>query len=164
MALRVVVIGANGVFGSRVARRLARDARFELILAGRRIDALEAQRASFDDPSVRVAALDTGDAGFAGALAALQPQLVIHAAGPFQGQDYRVAEACLDAGSDYIDLADGRGFVTGIGRLHERALAAGRLLVAGASSVPALSSAAVDALLPRFAQLDAIEQIGRAHV
>jgi saccharopine dehydrogenase-like NADP-dependent oxidoreductase len=157
MALRVVVIGANGVFGSRVARRLARDARFELILAGRRIDALEAQRASFDDPSVRVAALDTGDAGFAGALAALQPQLVIHAAGPFQGQDYRVAEACLDAGSDYIDLADGRGFVTGIGRLHERALAAGRLLVAGASSVPALSSAAVDALLPRFAQLDAIE-------
>lgn len=157
MALRIVVIGATGVFGSRVAQRLARDARFELILAGRRRDTLESLRASFDDPSARVAALDTADAGFAAALAALQPHLVIHTAGPFQGQDYRVAEACLDAGSDYIDLADGRGFVTGIGRLHQRALAAGRLLVSGASSVPALSAAAVDALLPRFARLDSIE-------
>ncbi|MGO4702861.1 saccharopine dehydrogenase family protein [Dyella sp. 2RAB6] len=157
MALRVVVIGATGVFGSRVARRLAHDARFELVLAGRRRDALEAMRASFDDPSVRIATLDTDDAGFAGALAALQPQLVIHTAGPFQGQDYRVAEACLDAGSDYVDLADGRGFVTGIERLNERAQAAGRLLVTGASSVPALSAAAVDALLPRFARLDSIE-------
>lgn len=157
MGLRVVVIGATGVFGSRVAKRLAHDARFELVLAGRRRDALEALRNSFDDPSVRIATLDTEDASFNAALGALQAQLVIHTAGPFQGQDYRVAEACLDAGSDYIDLADGRGFVTGIERLHERALAAGRLLVTGASSVPALSAAAVDALLPRFARLDAIE-------
>jgi len=157
MALRAVVIGAAGVFGSRVARRLAGDARFELVLAGRRREALEALRASYGDASVQVAALDTNDAGFAAALAALQPQLVIHTAGPFQGQDYRVAEACIEAGSDYIDLADGRSFVTGIARLHERALAAGRLLVTGASSVPAMSAAAVDALLPRFAVLERIE-------
>ena len=157
MALRVVVIGATGVFGSRVARRLARDARFELVLAGRRREALEALRVTLEDPSARIAVLDTGAARFADDLAALRAQLVIHTAGPFQGQDYRVAEACLDAGCDYVDLADGRGFVTGIERLDDRARAAGRLLVTGASSVPALSAAVVDALLPRFARLEAIE-------
>lgn len=157
MALRVVVIGAAGVFGSRIARRLARDARFELIVAGRRRDALESLRTSLNDPAVQVAALDVDDAGFATALAEWRPRLVIHTAGPFQGQDYRVAEACIAAGCDYIDLADGRGFVTGIERLDERARAAGCLLVSGASSVPALSAAVVDALLPRFATLDTIE-------
>lgn len=157
MALRVVVIGATGVFGSRVARRLARDARFELVLAGRRRDVLEALRESLEDPSARIAVLDTGAARFADDLAELRPQLVIHTAGPFQGQDYRVAEACLEAGCDYVDLADGRSFVTGIEQLDERARTAGRLLVTGASSVPALSAAVVDALLPRFARLDAIE-------
>lgn len=157
MALRVLVIGATGVFGSRVARRLAHDARFELVLAGRQRAPLEALRNTIGDASVTVATLDTGDDAFPRALAALTPQLVIHTAGPFQGQDYRVAEACLATGSDYVDLADGRAFVTGIGALDARAREAGRLLVAGASSVPALSAAAVDALLPRFASLDAIE-------
>ena len=157
MAQRVVVLGATGVFGSRIAARLAHDGRFELVLAGRREAPLEALRASIGDARVRIRALDTACAGFPAALAALEPQLVIHAAGPFQGQDYRVAEACIDAGSDYVDLADGRDFVCGFSRLDERARAAGRLLVSGASSVPALSSAAVDALLPRFGSLDAIE-------
>jgi saccharopine dehydrogenase-like NADP-dependent oxidoreductase len=157
MGLRVVVLGAAGVLGSRIAARLAHDEQFELLLAGRRLPPLEGLRASIGDMRVRACALDTAAADFPAALAALQPQLVLHAAGPFQGQDYRVAEACMAAGSDYIDLADGRDFVCGFSRLDERARRAGRLLVSGASSVPALSSAAVDALLPRFGSLHAIE-------
>jgi saccharopine dehydrogenase-like NADP-dependent oxidoreductase len=157
MALRVVLIGAAGVFGSRIARRLAGDTRFMLVLVGRQRPALEALREELDDASVEVATLDVAGVELSAALARLAPQLVIHAAGPFQGQDYRVAEACLACGSDYIDLADGRDFVSGIGRLDERAREAGRLLVSGASSVPALSSAVVDALLPRFLVLQSIE-------
>ncbi|MBD8874328.1 saccharopine dehydrogenase NADP-binding domain-containing protein [Rhodanobacter sp. DHB23] len=157
MGLRVVVLGATGVFGSRIAARLAHDERFELLLAGRRAAPLEGLRAAMGDARVRIHALDTAAADFPAELAALRPQLVIHAAGPFQGQDYRVAEACIDAGSDYVDLADGRDFVSGFSRLDERARRAGRLLVSGASSVPALSSAVVDALLPEFGALDAIE-------
>lgn len=157
MRLRVVVLGATGVFGSRIAARLAHDERFELRLAGRREPPLEDLRASIGDARMHTCTLDTAAADFPAMLAALRPQLVIHAAGPFQGQDYRVAEACIDAGSDYIDLADGRDFVSGFSRLDERARSAGRLLVSGASSVPALSSAAVDALLPRFGALESIE-------
>lgn len=157
MSLRVVVIGATGVFGSRIARRLAHDARFELILAARRAESLEALYASIGDARLQVATLDAGHPNFRHALAAWRPQLVIHAAGPFQGQDYRVAEACMACGSHYIDLADGRGFVSGFEQLDAQAWRAGCLLVSGASSVPALSAAVVDALLPRFATLEAIE-------
>lgn len=157
MTLRVVLIGATGVFGSRIARRLAGDPRFKLMLAGRQQPGLEALREELGDVSVEVATLDVTGLDLPASLARLAPQLVIHTAGPFQGQDYRVAEACLACGSDYIDLADGRDFVSGIGRLNERAREAGRLLVSGASSVPALSSAVVDALLPRFSVLHSIE-------
>jgi short subunit dehydrogenase-like uncharacterized protein len=42
----------------------------------------------------------------------LGAELVIHTAGPFQGQDYGVvAAAVAAAGAHYIDLADGRRFV-----------------------------------------------------
>lgn len=157
MALRVVLVGAMGVFGSRMARRLAGDARFELVLAGRHRAPLVSLQHSLGDTTVRVAELDVLGSDLASRLAALHPALVVHAAGPFQAQDYRVAEACLDLGSHYVDLADGRAFVDGIRRLDSRARAAGRVVLSGASSVPALSSAVVDAFAPRFGRLDSIE-------
>jgi len=157
MALRVLLIGAGGVFGARIAGELAHDPRFALTLAGRHPAGLQRLRERLGDPSIGVATLDVATTDLAAAMAPRQPQLVIHAAGPFQRQDYRVAEACLACGSDYVDLADGRDFVAGIGRLDARAKAAGRLLVGGASTLPALSSAVVDALLPRFAALESIE-------
>lgn len=157
MTLRVVLIGATGVFGSRIARRLAGDARFALTLAGRRRETLETLRLALGADTLRTACVDVTASDVGEALSALGPQLVIHAAGPFQHRDYRVAEACLACGSDYIDLADGRDFVAGIAQLDQRARQLGRLLISGASTVPALSSAVVDALRPRFGVLDTIE-------
>jgi len=157
MTLRVLLIGAGGVFGSRIARQLAGDPRFHLTIAGRQLVSLQALRESLGDPSIQLATLDVDAAELPVTIAQRQPQLVIHAAGPFQRQDYRVAEACLACGSDYVDLADGHDFVSGIGRLDGRAKMAGRLLVSGASTVPAFSSAVVDTLLPRFGALEKIE-------
>jgi len=157
MTLRVLLIGASGVFGSRIARELAHDPRFALTLAGRQLASLQLLRGSLGDPSIQVATLDVGAAELPATIASLQPRLVIHAAGPFQRQDYRVAEACLVCGSDYVDLADGRDFVSGIGCLDGQAKTAGQLLISGASTVPAFSSAVVDALLPRFSVLEKIE-------
>jgi len=105
-------------------------------------------------------ALDLTHTDFAARLAALAPQLVIHCAGPYQGQDYRVAQAALAAGAHYLDLADGRDFVAGFGAaLDALAISAGRSAVSGASTLPALSSAVIDHLLPQFSRLDAIDVV-----
>jgi saccharopine dehydrogenase-like NADP-dependent oxidoreductase len=157
MALRVLLIGATGVFGARIAARLAHDVRFELVLAGRTRAALERLCDQLDDSAVTIAVIDVDAPDLSTTLQGLAPQLVIHAAGPFQARDYRVAEACLACHSHYVDLADGRDFVSGIVALDARARAAGKLLVSGASTLPALSSAVIDRLKNRFASLHSIE-------
>lgn len=153
--MKVLVLGAYGNFGARICRALAADPAIELLVAARdpeRLGRLAAQHGAL--PVV----LDTADAQLARRFAGLGAQLVIHTAGPFQGQEHAVARAAAAAGCHYIDLADGRRFVCDFeSALHDAFMAAGRTAVTGASTVPALSSAVVDALLPRFGRLDAID-------
>jgi hypothetical protein len=87
-------------------------------------------------------------------LRALQPDVVINASGPFQAQDYQLGRTCIAAGCHYVDLADARGFVTGITQLDAEARAANVCVVSGASSVPGLSSAAVRHIGASLASLD----------
>ena len=153
----VLVLGGYGVFGSRVCRRLARDPDLNLLVAGRDAGKAAALVSELAPAAAKAAAfpldltldLETG-------LAKSGAGIVIHAAGPFQGQDRRVAEACIAQGRHYIDLADGRDFVTGFAALDSAARAAGVLAVSGASSVPALSGAVVEALRPQCIQLERI--------
>jgi hypothetical protein len=90
--------------------------------------------------------------------------VVIHTAGPYQGQDYRVAKACIEAGSHYIDLADGREFVSGFASLNDDAKRNNLLLVSGASTLPGVSSVVIDSLRDRFDSIRKIEiSIAPAH-
>lgn len=157
--MRILVLGGYGLFGSRISRTLAADAGLTLIVAGRDRTRAERLVAGIDDPRAQVetAAIDTAASDFGERLAALRPDLVIDTAGPFQGRDYRVAEAALAIGAHCIDLADGRDFVRGIGALDARGHAARRWVVAGASSVPGLHAAVIAAHLPRFSRLDHVE-------
>jgi saccharopine dehydrogenase-like NADP-dependent oxidoreductase len=107
--MRVVVIGGYGNFGARVCRALAGSPAMEVVAAGRHPDA---ERGRLLDLEVQHARLDHSARDFPAALARLAPGLVIHCAGPFQSQDYRVALAAMAAGAHYLDLADGRQFVT----------------------------------------------------
>jgi len=155
MTARVVVLGGYGNFGRRISAALAGDADLQLIVAGR--DGAKAAALARElGGATQVRTLDTLDPGFAAALRNCGAQLLIHTCGPFQQQDYRVAEACLAAGCHYLDLADSRAYVAGIGALDAPARAAGLLLVSGASSVPALGAAVVDRYRPQFARLDSI--------
>ncbi len=163
MAWTVLLLGAYGLFGSRIAGRLAREEGWRLLLAGR--DARRAADAAAtlrNDSRTRAElhgfAVDAHAADFDRMLQQHRPDLVINCAGPFQGQDYAVAQRCIQAGAHYIDLADARDYVGGFGtaldavaRQHER------LAVTGASSVPGLSGAVVDAHRGAFASLDAID-------
>jgi uncharacterized protein YbjT (DUF2867 family) len=151
----VLVLGGAGVFGSRICRRLARRRDIRVIAAGRRHESLAALAAELDG-RIEALAMDA-PRELAQALASTGAQLVIHTAGPFQGQDYTIAEHCIERSVHYIDIADGRDFVAGFARLDAAARAAGVLAVSGASSVPGLSAAVIDACRGDFQRLDAVE-------
>lgn len=144
--LRVAIIGGYGNFGAHVARSLAGDPAIQLILAGRSLAKARAAAAALDAANpAEAGAYDL--AGPPEALAALRPDLVINMVGPYNGQSYAVAEAAIACGAHYCDIADARDFVTGIGRLDDKARAAGVAVIAGASSIPALTAAYADAAL-----------------
>ncbi len=146
--MRTIVIGAFGNFGARICRALSDEPDIHLVATGRNPDV---RRFS---SRVEVAKLDLASPDFALHLARLSPQLVIHCAGPFQGQDYRVARASLTVGAHYFDLADGREFVANFSaELDAAAKEAGLLLISGASTVPALSSAVINQLRKRLPQI-----------
>jgi hypothetical protein len=158
---RVLLLGGYGAFGALIAERLVRQRDVKLIIAGRSVErasqlaAKIAKNAEGDVTSARLDALEVGSQQ----LAALCPRVVINASGPYQWQDYRLARASIAAGAHYIDLADARQFVTGIGVLEAEAKAADVLVVSGASTLPALSSAVIDAYAPRFSVLEAVQII-----
>jgi saccharopine dehydrogenase-like NADP-dependent oxidoreductase len=159
--MRILLIGAYGQFGQRIASELARDPLLEITLAGRNADAATTLGATLRDvcPQARIsiAILDVESPTLASELAQLTPGVVIHTAGPFQQRDYRVAEAALACGAHYIDLADAREFVAGIDRLDASARAHGRWAISGASTVPGLSAAVIAAHIHEFAELHSVE-------
>ena len=142
---RILVIGGYGGFGARLARRLAA-AGHSVTVAGR--SAEKARAFATRLPNAEGVAADR-ETDLAALLAAQWPDLVIDAAGPFQESGYGVPEACIAAGIPYLDLADARGFVTGIGALDEAARAAGVTVIAGASTAPALTGAVARRTLER---------------
>ena len=157
---RILVLGGYGHFGSRICRALAHNDGATLIIAGR--DAAKAEKfasalGATHDAAHESEALDHTAVDLAERLRSLSINVVVHTCGPFQRQDYHVARACVDAAAHYIDLADGRAFVAGIGELNDAARERGVLVVSGASTLPALSSAVIDEYLGHFAQIDTID-------
>lgn len=144
-----LILGGYGNFGKRIAAALARHG-VPAIIAGRRREKAEALAAQLKAKAVALDAERDLDAY----LASAKPAVVVNTCGPFQGKDYRVAEACIRHKTHYIDLADGRDFVTGIARLDAAARAAQVCVISGASTVPGLSSAVVEHFLPEFSALE----------
>lgn len=153
----ILILGAAGQFGARLCVRLAQLPDVRLLLAGRDSAKLAALKHVLPDTHCEPVTLDLTAMDFATSLQTLKPNLVLHLAGPFQGQNYAVAQACIAAGASYIDMADGRDFVHGFAQLHAAAQQAGVSLVTGVSTVPAFSAAIVDAFAPRFAKLETLD-------
>ena len=154
---RVLILGGYGNFGSHIARSLAPNPEIQLLIAGRSAEQAAAMLPSLEAANPPEAfAIDIShdlDAAFREAAT----DMVIHTVGPFQGQDYAVAEACIRHGCHYVDLADGRAFVAGIGALDARARERNVLVVSGASSAPCLTAAIIDEALPRFSRVEEVD-------
>lgn len=154
---RVLILGGYGNFGSYIARSLASDPEIKLLIAGRSREKAGAFAASLDGAAPAEGYAIDIESNLHQPLREFAPDMVIHTVGPFQGQSYSVAEACIGIGCHYVDLADGRAFVSGIEALDNAAKAADVLVVSGASSVPCLTAAVVDDALPRFESIEAID-------
>lgn len=150
--MRTLVLGGTGVFGGRLCRLLANDPLIDLTIGAR--------------DGARVAAL-AAELGISGLtldwrsdldrlLASRRFDVLVHVAGPFQGQDQSVAEACIRHGVHYLDLSDDRAFVCGIDRLHAAAREAGVLVCSGASTAPALTGAVLQQALDEGMAVDRV--------
>ena len=153
---RILIIGGYGVFGHRLVRILNNDPAFDLLIAGRDLRAAQACCESLPMPTrATPCRLDIKDV--ATKIPQLQPDLIVHAAGPFQGQDYQVARAAISAEIPYVDLSDGRVFSEGFSILDKKARDAGVFALTGVSTTTALSSAAAVRLARQFKQVSTVE-------
>jgi hypothetical protein len=158
--LSLLVIGGYGTFGGRIVALLEDEPRLTLIVAGRSLEKARAYCRSRGKAQARLvpAAFDRdGDVGMQ--VRVLRPNILVDASGPFQtygDRPYRLIEACLAAGVNYLDLADGSDFVAGVEAFDGAARAAGCYVLSGASSFPVLTAAVVRRLSSDMARVDSI--------
>lgn len=150
--LRIVILGGYGTFGRLIVEPLAQLGA-QLVIAGRDVDKGTAFAASYHAEFVRcdMTKSDSLREAIAGS------RLLINAAGPFQARDYSIPRMCIEHGCHYIDLGDGREYVTGISRLDESAKARGVFVCVGASTTPAITSAVVAELRPQLSRIRSIK-------
>lgn len=148
----VLILGGYGNFGKRIAAALTKD-EIPVVIAGR--NKLKADKLQRELPRglADVAVFDAY-VELAIYLKRLGPAVVVNTCGPFQNGDYAIAETCAKHGVHYVDLADGREFVTGISRLDDLARETGTIIISGASTVPGLSSAVAEQFAAEFSQID----------
>lgn len=156
MTLRVMILGGYGVFGARLVRRLAGAPGLVLVIAGRNPAKVAALCAEI--PNAAPARFDR-DQQVEPQLAALSPDLVVDAMGPFQnyGDDpYAIIRAALALGVDYMDFADDADFVRGVAQFDADARAKGRFVLSGVSSFPVLTAAVVRHLAEDMEALETV--------
>lgn len=99
------------------------------------------------------------DGDVAQQIATLAPDIVVDASGPFQAYGhtpYRVAEAAIAAGANYLDLADSTDFVCNIGMLDSAAMEKGVFVLSGTSTCPVLTAAVARELSNDLERIDSI--------
>ena len=156
--LKVLVLGATGLFGELLVRRLVREQVVEVICASRGKSALKEFSASINTDYVVLNRDDTE--AVHQALETIRPFAVIDCAGPFQyygDKPYLFAQIVLEAGSHYLDIADAPEFVSGIVELDNLAKSNEVTAISGVSTTPAISAAVADELTLGLSRVISIE-------
>lgn len=156
---RVLILGGYGNFGRRIALALVK-ANIPITIAGRnnaKADLL-IKKILRDYPKAVVNTIILNiHSELSKRLIEYSPKVVINTCGPFQFCNYSVAESCIRSKVHYIDLSDGREFVTGIRKLNTQAKTAGVMVISGASTVPGLSSAVLEKFKDEFSEIDSMK-------
>ncbi len=161
MNKRVLLVGATGVFGQRLANHLMNFNGIELIVASRskvRAERL-ARRLTGKNTRTLVRGIELDhQRNLTQKLREISPWLVIDTSGPFQGLGYNLSKTALELGSNVVDLADARGYLNKYrAELDNFVQNTGLVAIAGASSTPALAFAVVASLAEGWQQVDSID-------
>lgn len=154
MKKRIVVVGGYGAVGTAVCRHLARDARVELVVAGRR------------EERARALASQLGATGCA--LDALAPEAGLASVGTVHGvvncfidlerPSLALAQACAGRGVLYLDVAGiPTSHADGVLALHERAVRSGATLITALGCNPGIPSLMAMDCLAHFDRVDEVD-------
>ncbi|KAA3441863.1 hypothetical protein C7I87_33880 [Mesorhizobium sp. SARCC-RB16n] len=158
--MKLLIVGGYGTFGGRIVQLVENEPRLTVMVAGRSLARAEAWCERRGSVAARlVPAMFDRDGDLAAQLASLHPDTLVDASGPFQtyGEDcYRLVEACIEQGVNYLDLADGSDFVAGVPAFDAAARRAGLFVLSGVSSFPVLTAAVVRRLSSGVARVDTI--------
>jgi Domain of unknown function (DUF4166)/Saccharopine dehydrogenase NADP binding domain len=156
----ILIIGGYGTFGGRIAELLSDTEALTLFIAGRSETKAIEFIGRLASGARKVPLAFERNTDVEKQIAAIKPDVVIDATGPFQnyGNDpYRVVKACIKQKAHYMDLADATEFVSGITQFDEVAKAKGVYILSGVSSFPVLTTAVVRRLSHGIAKLTDIK-------
>lgn len=156
---KVLILGATGNFGRRIAQGLV-EKNVAIIISGRREDALLALKKQLSkaavDTCIDILCFDFKKR-LSQELLRLRPPLVINASGPFQTADFTTAINCILLGVNYIDISDAREYVNDFSILEEEAIKKNCIAITGASTLPCLSSAVLNYYKDEFKIIDSLK-------
>ncbi len=153
---RILVLGASGVFGRQIAKELL-GLGHSLTLVARNLDSLQAFAAGWTG-DFAIQALDVSDRK-ACESALRGHAIAVHAAGPFSQRGMEVAQACLEQGCHYVDIADDRDYLQKLRGLNLKFSERGLTAVYGCSSLPGISGALTQVLAKESRQAPRVIEV-----
>ncbi len=157
---KALVLGGCGAVGSVAAKTLAATDAFDHVIIADIDEARAAALAAELGDGVSALRVDAGDRAGVGQ-AASGCQVLLNCSGPFYRFAVPVAEASIQAGTDYVDVCDDVDATLDLLAMDERARAAGVRALVGMGNSPGVTN-----LLARFAAdhlLDQVESIDIYH-
>lgn len=156
--MRLLILGGAGLMGAGTVRDLLSERSSgvdRVVVADGYVDRLEALAAEVDDPRLYTAGLDLDDTASLGLLLH-DADVCINAVATFAGYQMEIFEACLAAGTPYVDYG-GMGVYTVRQKAeHERWREAGIPAVLGLGADPGLSNVICRAVADKLETIEAI--------
>ena len=154
--MRVLLLGATGTIGRRVAGELLRHPKVDgVVLAGRNQDALDRLSSVLGGEKTRTALADA-TAPDEVADVAEGCDVIASAAGPGYDLEAPSMEGALRAGVHYVSLNDDEVAARAALERHERAVACGVTIVAGCGASPGLTNLLISLARQRIGIVDEI--------
>ncbi|MGB3511360.1 MAG: saccharopine dehydrogenase NADP-binding domain-containing protein [Microcoleaceae cyanobacterium] len=162
MTNQVLIIGGYGRIGSSVAKDLATYTNSEITITGRKSGATTTE---LSIPGIKYLALDLADKenvrNVINSYSKSPSNIIIHCAGPFHNRDGNVLKSCIEAGVNYVDLSDHRGFTRHALSYSEAAKSTGITAIINTGIFPGISNSLVRQCVEQF---DEAEEIHLSYV